>query len=117
MPTLFIYGTLKRNFCRHNAISEQVFLGNVTTVPRYRLVNIGDYPGLIDAPGDGVAVEGELWEVSEECLAELDIIEEVEEGEYERKAIHLADETRGPAEAYFYCRTTLGLRDCGPVWV
>lgn len=68
MTKVFIYVTLKtdqkRNFylTRKNAR----LLGKAVTAPRYRLMRplLADYHCLVEDAKKGVAVEGELWEVS-----------------------------------------------------
>lgn len=114
---LFVYGTLKRGHCRSDVLAGQRFLGLARTAARYRLFDCGDYPGLVESPDDGVAVEGEVWEVDDACLTVLDEIEGVAVKLYERCLItlqppHAADEVH----AYFYRRDTAGLRDGGGCW-
>ena len=88
MPTVFVYGTLKRGDCRHHALANQRFLGDATTKPRYRLYDLGDYPALIICD-DGAEISGELYEVDDACLARLDIIEGVAEQLYQRSTVDL----------------------------
>jgi allophanate hydrolase len=81
MTRVFLYGTLKtgqrRNFylVRHGAR----LLGQAATAPRYRLLRplLADYPCLVEDAQNGLGVEGELWEVSDACLADLDAVEGV----------------------------------------
>jgi len=113
---LFLYGTLKRNHCRHFAVQHEEFVGEARTVPAYRLFDIGSYPGLVDAPGHGLSIRGEVWNVSDRTLAMLDEVEEVEEGLYERREISLLNAGEGIVQAYFYLRNVDGLRDCGDCW-
>lgn len=113
---LFVYGTLKRGGCRESAMAGQRFLGAVRTAPEYRLFHCGDYPALV-RDANGVAIEGELWEVDGECLAKLDEIEGVPMRLYERAPISLLPPHDGEhVETYFYLRSVNGLRDCGPRW-
>jgi len=112
---LFIYGTLKRNFSRAPAMQGQRFITETATAPMYRMVKVETYPGLIDAPDDGLPIEGELWEVNDEGLIRLDRIEGVDEGLYERRPIKLNDEAAA-VQAYFFLGPTEGLQDCGTRW-
>jgi gamma-glutamylcyclotransferase (GGCT)/AIG2-like uncharacterized protein YtfP len=57
---LFVYGTLKRGQRNHRLIADQRFLGEATTEPRYRVFDLGPYPGLVIDETNGVAVLGEL---------------------------------------------------------
>jgi gamma-glutamylcyclotransferase (GGCT)/AIG2-like uncharacterized protein YtfP len=114
---IFAYGTLMRGFCRHQALQDQTFLGVARTVPRYRMVNCGDYPGLLDDE-PGIAIWGEVWEVTPECLMRLDEVEGVDEKLYVRKPIRLqAPFDQDLVLAYFYARSTEGLPDCGDRWI
>ena len=100
-PTvLFVYGTLKwgeKNFPR---IRDQRFLGPAVTAPAYRLYDLGPYPGLVRDDVAGLAVVGELWEVSDCALAELDDFETSTDG-YARRPIAVVG-FDGAVEAYFY---------------
>lgn len=113
---LFIYGTLKRGQPRHAALSRQTFVAEVRTAPAYRMFNAGTYPALVEAE-QGVAVEGELWAVSETCLRELDVIEGVAERLYARRPVLLqSPHDDVVAETYLYLQNIAGFRDCGSRW-
>lgn len=83
---LFVYGTLKRGLRNHHLMAGQEFLGEVTTEPRYHVVDLGAHPGLIVDAANGVAVHGEVWGVDQHCLAALDEFEEVP-GPFVREAV------------------------------
>lgn len=77
MPTLlFVYGTLKRGERNAFRLRDSEFLGEALTAPRYRVIDLGPYPGLVRDP-NGLAVRGELFAVGDNCLAELDAFEDV----------------------------------------
>jgi len=99
---LFVYGTLKRGLRNHRLIADQEFLGEAVTEPRYRVIDLGPHPGLVADGADGLAVTGELWAVSECCLAELDEFEEVP-GPFVRAEVRIAGRAE-PAQAYFWNR-------------
>lgn len=108
MHRVFVYGTLKRGFCRHRALSTQNFLGAATTVPSYRLFDLGSYPGLVQ-DNDGASIKGELYEVDDLCLAELDAIEGVDQGLYGRESVELlAPFSDEPALTYIYLQSIEG---------
>ena len=108
MQRVFVYGTLKQGFCRHHAISSQKFLGPAKTQPIYLLFDLGSYPGLV-ADEDGISIEGELYEVDEDCLKNLDLVEGVNEGYYSREAVQLIDHWDDePALTYIYLKSTDG---------
>jgi gamma-glutamylaminecyclotransferase len=84
---LFVYGSLKRGLRHHAELRGAVFLGEVRTAPRYRLVLYGAYPAL--TRGDS-AVAGELYRVDEAKLARLDDFEGCPDL-YRRDRVELAD--------------------------
>src|SRR5437868_1974307 len=108
---VFVYGSLKRGQRNHHYLDGQLFLGEATTLPRYRLFDYGPYPFLVEAPQRGEAVKGEVWEVSDTVLLRLDELEEAP-SLYQRGEIAL-HEFAPPVLAYFYRGDTSGLRDCG----
>jgi gamma-glutamylcyclotransferase (GGCT)/AIG2-like uncharacterized protein YtfP len=118
LPTrtlVFVYGTLKRGQVRHFALKGQRLVGDARTRPRYRMVNLGSYPALIE--GGATAIAGELWEVDAACLALLDEIESVADAYYRRGAIEMApphDDLR--VEAYFFDADVSSLPDHGESW-
>ena len=79
METLvFVYGTLKSGFPNHaHFLSDARHMGDFQTVKPYPLVLIGNRcsPCLIDRPGAGKAVEGEVYAVDPPTLAALDRLE------------------------------------------
>jgi len=113
---LFVYGTLKRGGSRHEYLSQQKFVATVRTRPRYRLYDLGDYPGLVEQ-ADGRTIEGELWDIDADCLSQLDAVEGCDEGRYRRSAIELLPpHDRLAVAAYFYAGTVEGMPDCGARW-
>jgi len=117
MTTLFLYGTLKRGGSNHLFLAGQRFLGVARTAPGFTLYSLGDYPGMVRAPGDTAGVIGELWEVDDACLAELDRLEGLDEGLYERIDVLLASNPlAGSAQTYLYLRPHSGLAPIGSEW-
>jgi gamma-glutamylcyclotransferase (GGCT)/AIG2-like uncharacterized protein YtfP len=113
---IFVYGSLKRGYALNHLLQGQAFLGPATTCPLYRIFDLGSYPGLIDWP-EGLAVQGELYEVDAECLKRLDEAEGVDEGLYARRVIKLQPPfDRGETSAWFWLNKVAGLRDCGTSW-
>jgi len=117
MTTVFVYGTLKRGGTNHLFMAGQKFLGDVRTVSGFTLYSLGDYPGMVRAPGDTNGVTGELWSVDDACLAELDALEGLDEGLYERVDVLLApNRFTGSAQTYLYLRPHHGLAPIGATW-
>ena len=112
MTRIFVYGTLKRGRENHHWLDGQRFIAVVRTQPLYRLYDMGGYPGMIRAD-NGVAVEGEIWEVDEAGLARLDVLEDIAGGEYERVMIALED---GSVEGYLYLLDVSGRPDADASW-
>jgi gamma-glutamylcyclotransferase (GGCT)/AIG2-like uncharacterized protein YtfP len=116
MTRVFVYGTLKRGGENHGWIANQHFVAAAVTRPRYRMYDLGGYPGMIRAE-DGLAIEGEVWDVDDSGLIRLDVLEDVDGGEYERMPVELegdfADER---IEGYLYLHSIAGRRDIGTTW-
>jgi gamma-glutamylcyclotransferase (GGCT)/AIG2-like uncharacterized protein YtfP len=111
---IFVYGTLKRGYCRADVLQGQRFLGIARTAPIYLLYDLGAYPGLVEhCPG--VEVEGELWEVDEACLRRMDEIEGVPLL-YRRGPVELSQPDIDGAQTYLYRGSVEGRRDCGGCW-
>ncbi|XP_020572194.1 putative gamma-glutamylcyclotransferase At3g02910 [Phalaenopsis equestris] len=91
---IFTYGTLKQGFYNHRLIQDMIlagdaaFLGIALTADRYPLV-CGPYrvPFLINIPGAGELVSGELYAVSRRAIALVDELEGISRGHYERLPI------------------------------
>jgi len=96
---LFVYGTLKRGGPNHRLLAGQQFLGEARTEPKYRLIDLGEYPGLQEAT-DGESVSGEIYAVDDEAMARLDEFEDVPRL-FVRAPVML-DEWNEPAVAYFF---------------
>jgi gamma-glutamylcyclotransferase (GGCT)/AIG2-like uncharacterized protein YtfP len=67
---LFVYGTLRRNGPAAHLMNGAVFAAEASIVGR--VIQRDGYPGLLD--GDD-SVSGELYEVTGELLARLDLYE------------------------------------------
>jgi len=86
---LFVYGTLMRGESAHALLGPTArFVGEAQTEPRFTLLDMGEYPALVE--GGTTAVRGELYEIDAELLAVLDRYEDVPEL-YERRTLRLGD--------------------------
>ncbi len=100
---LFVYGALRKGASNDWRMKDADWLGPAT-VPG-TLVAIDWYPGLV-LTGDGV-VKGEVYQISDALLAELDAFEGIgrgaddRPGEYHRikASVQLAE---GPKEVWIY---------------
>lgn len=77
MHHMFVYGTLKRGFPNHNLMREARFVGDVRSRVRYALIVAGRWfsPTLVEEPGAGHCVRGELYVIDDDGLAALDELE------------------------------------------
>ena len=117
MTRVFVYGTLKRGGDNHHYLAYQQFLGAAHTLPGYTLYSLGDYPGMVRAADDTDGVTGELWAVDDACLRQLDLLEGVAEGLYERVSVKLTPPFDGQAvETYLYRGSVTGRKALGPAW-
>ena len=112
--TVFVYGTLKRGKENHGWIADQQFITEARTAPLFRIHDLGGYPGMVRDAQSGASIEGELWSVTPEGLARLDVLEDIAGGEYERVLIPL--DSGDEVEAYLYLRDVSGRLDCGVCW-
>ncbi|XP_018021565.1 putative gamma-glutamylcyclotransferase CG2811 [Hyalella azteca] len=83
MALVFVYGTLKAGEPNHHWLTDPRngrarLLGRARTVDTFPLVIASRYniPYLLRAPGVGEHVEGEVYEVDERMLAQLDVLED-----------------------------------------
>ncbi len=84
MVRIFVYGSLKHGFSNHSLLSkfsDTQFLGKAITEDKFKMVGYssGTFPYLVKESVplqvDAVQIHGELYEISEECLARLDKLE------------------------------------------
>lgn len=117
MPTVFVYGTLKRGGRYHDLLADQNWIGEARSVAGYTLYQPADYPGMVRAEDDSEGVTGELWEVSPECLKRLDALEGVPQKLYARIPIALlAPHDSVLADSYLYLHPILGCPHLGATW-
>lgn len=75
---VFVYGSLKRGRGNHVVMEEArgKFLGYTILEGEYIMYDLGYYPGVVPAPGQGRrAILGEVYEVDEDGLFALDCLE------------------------------------------
>jgi gamma-glutamylcyclotransferase (GGCT)/AIG2-like uncharacterized protein YtfP len=97
---LFFYGSLKRGYSNHHLVAGQRYLADAVTRPCYRIIQLGQYGGMIRDDERGLAVKGELWAIDTECLAKLDVFE-MGEGLWQRVRV----EVEGFTGVESYCWT------------
>ena len=83
MPALlFVYGTLKDGFPNRHLNTGRALAGPHRTVQAFpllvvRLPNEDRAPWLVDQPGEGHRVMGQVFEVDDDALQAMDVFEEV----------------------------------------
>lgn len=85
---VFVYGTLLHGEGNHRLLERTHRVGPGATEPRYQLVDLGGYPGLV--AGGRTQVHGEVYRVDQTVLDRLDELEG-HPGYYQRQRLRLAD--------------------------
>ena len=81
---VFVYGTLRKGEVNHHLLKGAEYLGEHTTLPRYRMLDLGAYPGLVEA--GYTAIVGEVYRINLKQLILLDRLEDYPRL-YDRKLI------------------------------
>lgn len=108
MIHVFVYGTLKEGFANFGINAGRLIPGRFRTVERYPLYIIDHtrVPWLVNRPGHGDHVTGQLFVVDAGVLADMDRLEQVDEpGWYSRVAIVVEPvdaPSKTPIEAFVY---------------
>lgn len=74
---VFVYGSLKSGRGNWGALSAAQMIGRCVIEGRYKLLDLGHYPGLICTPSDEQVrkIVGEVYLVDKDTLDTLDMIE------------------------------------------
>ena len=82
------------------------------------MYDYGGFPAVVPVIENGISIEGELWEISEDCLDAIDVLECVAEGLYERAETQLLppNDQFGDVILYQYLRDVSELPDVGTGW-
>jgi gamma-glutamylcyclotransferase (GGCT)/AIG2-like uncharacterized protein YtfP len=70
---VFVYGTLRRDEVNHHLLEGACFCGHHTTAPRFKMVNLGSYPGVVKRGRS--RIQGEVYAVGTETMSLLDRLE------------------------------------------
>lgn len=104
MHKVFVYGTLKEGFANFGINAGRRVPGEFRTVERYPLYIVTAHfiPWLVNRPGSGEQVVGQLFEVDDATLREMDRLEQVDEaGWYTRAEIRVQPTVGGAETAAF----------------
>jgi gamma-glutamylcyclotransferase (GGCT)/AIG2-like uncharacterized protein YtfP len=86
MTRVFVYGTLKKGYGNSHLLRNAEFVGHGYTIETYRMFNVG-FP-IIRECEDGNPVYGEVYEVDDQTLKNLDRLEN-EGVMYDRKVVNV----------------------------
>ncbi len=107
MPLVFVYGTLMRAGANHSVLTRLgcTFVSTARTREPRTLVDLGPYPALLPVARSSAppttCIEGEVWEIDDSALRELDAFEGCPEL-YVRERIALASAHAEELEAFVY---------------
>lgn len=113
---VFVFGTLKEGFPNFGTNAGVRLQGKYETVNPYPLYLVGERnsPWMVNAPGSGVRVIGQLFRVDSNALARMDILERVTEADgYERILIQVRPWGGNPSDGidvYAYLKDPRQLR-------
>jgi gamma-glutamylaminecyclotransferase len=85
---IFVYGSLLKGESNHRLLAAAEFVGPGMTLPEYRLVDLGLYPGVV--AGGTIAIMGEVYRVPVRLMPALDALEDHPDV-YVRTPIRLAE--------------------------
>jgi len=120
---IFVFGTLKQGFCNHHVNRGQRVGGDFVTLQPFPLYVLGPrhLPWLVPQAGQGHPVVGQLFEVDDQTLADMDRLERITEPLwYRRETIDVRPRDGGAVEqawVYFGSPERLALEavHTGPV--
>jgi gamma-glutamylaminecyclotransferase len=113
---VFVFGTLKAEFPNSDVNTGIRVPGSFVTEDRYPFYLVGERhsPWVLNSPGQGLHVEGQLFEVTDAGLQQMDALERVGEPDgYERIRIKVREAGSSPAdtvEAFVYLKNPASLR-------
>jgi gamma-glutamylcyclotransferase (GGCT)/AIG2-like uncharacterized protein YtfP len=79
---VFVYGTLRKGESNHHYLQGGVLIEDGVWAKGYTMYDLIAYPCAI--PTQEGQIKGEIWQIDENCLAEIDKLEGIEEGLYTR---------------------------------
>ena len=99
MQKIFVFGTLKQGFPNHQTNSGNRLPGQYKTLHKFPLYLVGERfsPWMINSPGNGHQVLGQVFTVDQKSLAKMDKLERIEEPDGYRR-IKLAVVNKQSAE-------------------
>lgn len=79
MPKVFVFGTLKEGFPNFKTNKGVRYRGDFATKARYPLYLVGERfsPWLVLKEGEGHPVKGQVFDVSDDVLSQMDTLERI----------------------------------------
>jgi gamma-glutamylaminecyclotransferase len=99
---VFVFGTLKEGFPNFHKNAGRRLPGVFATAERLPLYLVGERHSawLVDRPGEGEFVHGEVFEVDADALATMDVLERVGEPDgYKRRRLRVVSVGVSPPKA------------------
>jgi gamma-glutamylaminecyclotransferase len=115
---IFVYGTLKQGFRNFHINRGRRVDGDFVTDVPYPLYLVGEFglPWLVRKPGEGLPVEGQVFEVDDDVLQDMDALERIDQaGYYQRLPLRvkrIGGDAAIDVECYFGSESTFAR---GPV--
>ncbi|KAK3916029.1 Troponin C-akin-1 protein [Frankliniella fusca] len=110
---VFVYGTLKKGEPNQHWLTNEShgfakYLGNATTSEKYPLVIASRYniPFLLDKQGTGQFVTGEIYEVDDKMLQNLDVLEDYPSWYVRERRMFKFSHDQSNVEAWVYLLQT-----------
>ena len=74
---VFVYGSLKQGYGNHRLLEDSKFLGKyITRDADFYMISLHSFPGVLKTEGgEGFSISGELYEIDDATLKNLDILE------------------------------------------
>jgi gamma-glutamylaminecyclotransferase len=108
MKRIFAFGTLKRGFPLHReGLARANYLGDGRTVERFPMLIAGPWfaPMMLNRPGSGFRVHGELYEIEDAQLAIIDALESIGQPGNERIVVEVELSEGGRSAAFAYVKS------------
>ena len=96
---IFVYGSLREGMGLNSVLTSSKRHGTHKSLPKYTMYDLGAFPCIVDK--GNTSIVGDLYEVTEDIVQHLDIIEGVP-NLYERGLIELDYDNVFEVQAYFW---------------
>ena len=104
--TVFVYDTLRKGFHNNNLLDNTRFVCKAKTADKYTMRVLGTVP-FVDKNTKSIVITGEVYIVSDEVLANLDMLE-AHPNWYNREAVQIEVDDNTFQEAWVYFNSGKG---------